>query len=248
MDTQAALGFKELFTYVITSMVKALCERPGDSREQQFIQAQATSRMVLAFTPRDTVEAMLAGHCVMLHEMMVESIGETLRAEPGPTRRSTRSAVLSMDRAFGKNLANLLRYQKRESQGTRDAPQTVAAEVPNEPDIADRVRRHREQADREPNAAAPAPVPTPGNATPRSEAATGFHPSRADVAACSANTDAMAALNAGDAARFARALGVKEPCAEYVAVASAQMTEMNKRRAANLDPMATPALAEPQSA
>ena len=45
------------------------------------------------------------------------------------------------------------------------------------------------------------------------------------IAACLANAEAMAALRAGDAARFARAMGVTSPDAAYIAAMSALMDD-----------------------
>jgi hypothetical protein len=50
----------------------------------------------------------------------------------------------------------------------------------------------------------------------------GFRPSEQTIAACLANPEAIAALNAGDPLGFARAMGVAVPCDDYLKAAAAR--------------------------
>ena len=120
MDTSAAFGFRELFNHVIGDMAKAVSERNGETKQQQSARAQAVVRMIMGFLPRDVIEAMLAGHCVMFHEVMTDSVRDTLRGELDTMRRATRATIVAMNKAFGNNLARLERYQNRPSEGQRD--------------------------------------------------------------------------------------------------------------------------------
>ena len=56
MDTQPAFGFKELFAHVIGDMAKAICERNGETQQQQFLRSQAAAHMIMGFLPRDVIE------------------------------------------------------------------------------------------------------------------------------------------------------------------------------------------------
>jgi hypothetical protein len=143
MDTQPAFGLQELLTHLVGGVAKAIGERHGESRQQQFDRTQAAAHTVMAFMPRDAVEAMISGHCVMLHEMMVDSVRDTLRGEATPAHRAARGRIVAMDKAFGNNLARLERYRRRQAAGRLDVPDAVAAKAAGETDIADRVRRHR---------------------------------------------------------------------------------------------------------
>jgi hypothetical protein len=140
MDTQPAFGLQALLTHIVGGIANAIGERQGESRQQKSDRTQAAAHAVMAFMPRDAVEAMISGHCVMLHEMMVDSVHDTLRGEATPARRATRANIIAMDKAFGNNLARLERYRRRLAEGRRDA---VAAKAGGETDIADRIRRHR---------------------------------------------------------------------------------------------------------
>lgn len=142
MDTRSAFGFQELIAHLVGGVAKAVSERHGESQQQQFERTQAAVHMVMAFMPRDAIEAMIAGHCVMFHEMMVDSVRDTLPGESTPARRAVLGSIVAMDKAFGDNLARLERYQRRWAKGRSDASDAVTAKAMGETDIADRVRRH----------------------------------------------------------------------------------------------------------
>jgi len=89
MDPQPAFTFQDLFSFVISDMTKAIADRDGETREQQFARSQAAAHMILGFLPRDVIEAMLAGHCVMLHEAMTATVRKL--ACPDSPNRPARS-------------------------------------------------------------------------------------------------------------------------------------------------------------
>jgi len=108
----------------------------------------------MAFSPRDLIETVLAGRCVMFHELVVDSIHHTLRGELDTTRRATRATIVAMDKAFGNNLARFERYRTRSAEPAPAAqPELSAAET----NIADRIQRH--QSVSQPQAAPEAPSP-----------------------------------------------------------------------------------------
>jgi hypothetical protein len=130
MDAQPAFGFKELFTHIVGDMAKAICARNGEAEGQKFSRSEAAVHMIMAFLPRDVIEAMLAGHCVMIHELIVDGVRHTLLGEIDTMRRASRAGIVALDKTFGNNLTRLERYQLRPAQGQRDAmPAEVAAAV-----------------------------------------------------------------------------------------------------------------------
>jgi hypothetical protein len=167
----------------------------------------------MAFAPRDAIEAMLAGHCLMFHELIVDSVRLTLNGEPAPARRATRGNIVAMDKAFGNNLARLERYRTRQAE----APAETRQDARTETEIADRMRRHQAK--------------TPP-AEPRKDGGIPRHPSPEAIAACMTNTEAMAALDAGDPAAFAHAMGVAQPSAAYLAAAADQMAGFRRQEPA----------------
>ena len=129
MDPNAPLSFKALFSHIIADMARALCERSNETKEQRFVRVQAVTQMILGLLPRDVVEAMLAGQTVMFHELMTDSIHDTLQGQIDTMRRATRANIVGLNRAFHMNLEKLAHYQLRPSQGTREAT-APAAERP----------------------------------------------------------------------------------------------------------------------
>jgi hypothetical protein len=155
MHTKPAFGPTELFSFIITDMAKAISERNGETRQQALTRFQAAVQMIQAFLPRDVIEAMLAGHCVMFHEVMTDSVRETLLGEPDATRRGTRSNLVALNKALSGNLDRLARYQSRPVEG-RDA-----AEMPAEVVLV----MPRPAADAPSGAGGTAAVPMPSTTT-----------------------------------------------------------------------------------
>jgi hypothetical protein len=140
MDTKPAFGLNEVLAHIVGDIAKAVSERPGESQHQQFTRTQAAAQTILAFRPGDAIEAMLAGHCLMFHEMIVDSIPATMRGMTDTERRATRSNIVAMDKAFGNNLIRLERYRARDAAAE---PEAGPVDARAETDIADRVRRHQ---------------------------------------------------------------------------------------------------------
>jgi hypothetical protein len=232
MDPQPQFGFKELFTHVISEMAKALCERPEESRQLQITRIQAATHMILGMRPRDVIEAMLAGHAVMFHALITDSIRDTLQGQIAEMRRGTRINIVSLNKAFHMNLVRFEQYQARPSQGSRDGgAQGQTAGTPDlirtQPGTAQPQPIRAQSAQPSRAAAAPIqrppfqppPAQTPPVRTPLEYPAglpNAFVPSAADIAACQANPAAMAALEAKDFERFARAMGVDAPSEAYL--------------------------------
>jgi len=198
MDTQPEFGFRDLITHTVGEMAKAICEHVGEGKDQQYARAQAIVHTIMAFLPRDVTEAMIAGHLVMFHELIVDSARDTLRGEDDRAKRASRGNICAMDKAFGENLMRLERYRKRPAEGQRDAPMLEA-------EIADRIARHAAAT------AEPGPSPSPEM-----------------VATRAVTPEALAALKKGDAAGFARALGVEQPSEAFLA-AAAQPGPFNRK-------------------
>jgi len=221
------------------------------------IRFQTASEMIRNFRPRDAIEAMLAGQCVMFHGLMISNVRRALSGEAEPARPATGGTLATMSSAFRGNLDQLRRYRRRPSeeqpgaaavqtQGAQvearaEAPAETRAETedrtPRPPTVslnrAARRQAARAQA-RTPIQLRPAPVPVPpvrksSDIAARTETAS-FRPSDPEtanfhgsipetIAACHANPEAMAALAEGDAARFAKAMGIELPSEAFLAAA-----------------------------
>jgi hypothetical protein len=238
MQTQPAFGFPRLLTHLVSDIAKAVCERGGEAPQRQFDRSEAAVHMVMGFLPRDVIEAMLAGHCVMFHSAMTDCVPETLRGEPDATRRGARSHLLGLNRAFTGNLDRLRQYRARPAEGNREAvatevrPAVTPAEsaepvVPPMNRAATRAARKLaaralRRTGRTPVAAAPVPASRDIPASPRAvvegPVACWFSPS--DLAAMHDNPAAMAAIAARDPVAFAHSYGITNPSAEFLAAAA----------------------------
>jgi hypothetical protein len=254
MDTPSTFGFQDLLTFAITDMAKAVSER-NESEALQFARCQAAVHMIMGFWPRDAIEVLLAGHCVMLHEVMTADVHESLCGEPVGNRRS----VVALNRAFNDNLDRLERYRQRPAEGRRDAPEvSPAADVPaapvepaarprapgsGAPEMMNRAaRRQAARAEMRATVTASRPVPRPAGQLPPALTRTALsptahhpagtvvnRPTAEAVAKCHANPEAMTALAAGDPAGFARALGIDTPSEAFLAAAKSPGSPFDPR-------------------
>lgn len=242
MDPQPAFTFQDLFSFVIRDMAEAVSGRPGELRAQQFARTQAVVHMILGLQPRDVIEAMLTGHCVMLHEVLTADVRSSLRGEVDPARRGPRSNVIGLNKAFNDTLERLEGYRQRQAEGTRDEPETAAADVSRPPDddqppaateatefrqpgaeIPKLNRAARRQAARvETRAAVAASRAIPKTSvTARQPAGPAAHSAEAN-AARGVSPEAMAALQSGDPIGFAHAMGIEHPSEAFLQAANAK--------------------------
>jgi hypothetical protein len=129
MQTQSPLGPDEHLAHIIGDIANAVSERAGEPLERRRLRAEAAALTIGAFAPRDVIEVMIAGHCVLFHELIVDAVPDALRGETEVTRRTAQRGLVAMDRAFGNNLTRLERYRKRvaEEAGELEDARAVAA-------------------------------------------------------------------------------------------------------------------------
>lgn len=214
MDMEPTFGFDELFTHTLSDMAKAVSERRGESPEQQFARCQAAVHLIMGFQPRDVIEVMLAGHCVMVHEVMTVDVHASLRDEK-------RRPVVALNKAFNDNLDRLERYRQRPAEARHEPPVADApAEPAGKPVAALMNRAARRQAARDEKRATAAAARRAGPVKPQTaDQPNASGPAREVVAKCQANQEAMTALATGDPAGFARALGVDTPGNAFLSAA-----------------------------
>jgi hypothetical protein len=224
MDIQPQFGFKEVLGHVIGDMAKAVSVRNGESKQQQLLRLQIATRMILSLCPRDVLEALLAGHAVMLHAVMTDSIHDTLEGQIDTMRRATRANIVGMNKAFHMNVDKLEHYQQRPSQGTREAAEaarTAAVQAAAEAPSPDNAPRPQAQA-AQPSAAAPSVPQAPAQTAAVQTARPARHVS-ITLDEIAANPEAMAALKAQDYERFE---SVYRPSPEAIAACLANPEAM----------------------
>jgi hypothetical protein len=138
----------DTIAHVVGDTAAALSKRPGELDRRRAERTMATAGMIMAFRPGDVIEAMIASHCVMFHELIVDSVHETLTGEDPAARRPARSTIIAMDKAFGDNLARLEAYRTRCAEASPAEVSSDLPEIParDETDISERIRRHQASA------------------------------------------------------------------------------------------------------
>jgi hypothetical protein len=145
------------FTHIVGEVALALGERPNDTAGQRDARIRQLAGTIMAFRPGDPIEAMIAGHCVMFHELIVDSVRGTVSGADTSPRQQQRNSIVAMDKAFGNNFARLTEYRAEVVADANESP--AAAEVAcAETDIAERMRRHAMPLSGD---TAPAPARTP---------------------------------------------------------------------------------------
>ena len=139
MDTAPTFGLQDVVACIVGHAADSVSQRAGETRQQQDERARAATDAIMAFQPSDAVEAMLASHCLMFHEMIVAGVHHTLCDEDLATQRVTRNTIVAMDKAFGADLIRLKQHR------TASLKETQPAEDRAETEIADRIRRHLSQ-------------------------------------------------------------------------------------------------------
>jgi hypothetical protein len=102
-----SLTVEDVIAHIVADAADAVSCRSGESQQMQNDRVQAATAAIMTFRPRDVVEAMIASHCVMFHEVLVDSVGRLFRGE----QTVSRSNILATDKAIGSDLLQLERYR-----------------------------------------------------------------------------------------------------------------------------------------
>ena len=127
MSAVPAFGFEQLFTHVIGEMARAMADRPEDTPDQRAHYMNAAIHTIMSFLPRDVMEAILAGHCVMFHDVLVRAFQEIART--GLVAPKGKGSVFDLNKAFLANLSPFLKLRARPSEGRRDTPESTKQEL-----------------------------------------------------------------------------------------------------------------------
>ena len=110
METES-LAVEDVIAHIVADAADAVSCRPDDSPQMQNDRIQAATTAIMTFQPRDAVEAMIASRCVMLHELLVDSLSRLFRGE----RTVSRSNILATNKAIGSDLLQLEDYRSAHS-------------------------------------------------------------------------------------------------------------------------------------
>jgi hypothetical protein len=122
MQASSEFGFGQLITELLRGLADAIADRPGETEAQRFARHQTAIFSVMAFMPRDAMETMLAGQCVMFDHLMRDAARDLLRNEAEPVKRRIRAQLTGLGRSFLRLLAEFRRLQSRTGQQTAALP------------------------------------------------------------------------------------------------------------------------------
>lgn len=137
MQPNQAFGYEQIFTELLRGVVDAVSDKAGLSPERKAVAQNTAVCSVMAFNPRDPVETMLAGQCVVYDHLLRDGAKEMLRGQAEQLMIKARPGVLAAGKMFLGALGMLLRMQRRpEAQLAFARPLPAEAEAPKQPEPA----------------------------------------------------------------------------------------------------------------
>jgi hypothetical protein len=122
MQAPLEFGFQQLATELLRSLADAVADRPGETEAQRFARHQTAIFSTMAFLPRDALETMVAGQCVMFDHLLRDAVRDLLRNDADPSKRRIRSQVTALGRLFLKNLDQFRQLRARPEQQPAASP------------------------------------------------------------------------------------------------------------------------------
>ena len=150
MQAQPAFGFEQLVTELLRGLADAVADRPGETEAQRFGRHQTAIFSVMAFLPRDALETMLAGQCVMFDHLLRDATRDLLRNDAAPSKLRIRSQLMALSRLFLKHLEQWRQLQARPAQQTAASPGAEPEPKPNPAHIAEPIRQTAKAAASQP--------------------------------------------------------------------------------------------------
>jgi hypothetical protein len=151
-------GYEQIVTELIRGIVDTVADRPDLTPERRAAAQQTVVCSVMSFNPRDAVETMLAGQCVVYDALMRDGARDMLRGQSELMKIKARPSILGSGKMFLAAMEMVVRMQGR-------APDELAfarpVEAPKPP-----VETVAETPSAQEPEAAPAETPKPANGTP----------------------------------------------------------------------------------
>jgi hypothetical protein len=122
MQAKSNFGYEQLVPELLRGLADAVADRPGESEAQRFARHRTAIFSIMAFHPRDAMETMLAGQCVMFDHLLRDAAHDLLRNETVPGKLRIRSQVTALGKLFLKHLEEWCRLRARPEQQTAASP------------------------------------------------------------------------------------------------------------------------------
>jgi hypothetical protein len=113
MQPTPAFGYEQIVQEMMRGLLDTVANRPDLSPQRQVSLKQTTVCTVMAYNPRDPIETMMAGQCVVYDHLMRDGARDLLRGQAEPNKLKARPGVLSAGKTFLAAMSMLLRMQDR---------------------------------------------------------------------------------------------------------------------------------------
>ena len=123
MTTDTGITFQAAMGEICKGVLETVAERPGESDAKQSIRRQTAVYAVMSFMPRDPLEAMLAGQCVIFDHLLRDGARESLRGQPEQIRLRATPQIHASGKMF---LAHLTAF--KDMRGRQE--ETLAFQLP----------------------------------------------------------------------------------------------------------------------
>jgi hypothetical protein len=100
MITDQGFTLQDAMDELCNGVIEAVAERPGETAAMRSIRRQTVAHTVTSFQPRDPLEAMLAGQCVIFDQVFRDAMRASTRGQPAATTFRTRSQIHGTGRMF----------------------------------------------------------------------------------------------------------------------------------------------------
>lgn len=131
MQSNSNFGFPQIVKELIGDIIHTVADKPGLSPERKAAARQTVICTLMAFQPRDPVETMIAGQCIVYDHLLRDGARDVLRGQSDEVKIKSRIGILSTGKVFLQTLTMLTRMQGRPEADLAFARQL---ETPAEPD------------------------------------------------------------------------------------------------------------------
>jgi hypothetical protein len=212
-------GYQQIVMELLRGVIDTVADKPGLMPERRGAAQQTVVCSVMAYNPRDPVETIMAGHCIVYDHMLRDGARDMLRGQAEEIKIKARPGILATGKMFLSTMQMLRRTQGRAEEELAFArppaePPAPAATPAQTPDAADddhpiAARNHPGSSAAGTPTQAAAPQPVAGH--PPSTRSTPSAPATVPASAAGAAAPPMHQRNAPAQATGAVAASVPGP-------------------------------------
>ena len=116
MITDPGFTLQDAVDEICNGVIEAVAERPGEPEAVRLIRRQTVGHTVRSFQPRDPLEAMLAGHCVIFDQLVRDTMRDSIRGQTAATAFRTRNQIHGSGRMFLAHLKAFVAVHPHEAE------------------------------------------------------------------------------------------------------------------------------------